>query len=165
MNLNRNKSLSTKRAVALGLLLGGTAPAWAGTQLYDTRDTSTGINSNSQSFQAIYERNSTNTQPIPFAAQVYSTGGECVRLEVTDQGGQDLETVLVSPTGVVWRDDDGASNNRPLVKANTDVDGWYTVHVSSFNGGPGAAIFQLRYGRYNNGNPNCSSPTTPLPGS
>lgn len=171
MKLNRSKSLCTKRsmaslsslsAVALGLSLGGTLPAWAGTQLFDPQNTSTGINSNSQLFQGISQRNSTNTQGIPFTAQVYSPGGECVRLEVTDQGAQDLEIVLVSPTGLVWRDDDGAGNNRPLVKANTDADGWYTVHVSQFAGDCCATIFQLRYGRYNSGNPNCGSPTPAL---
>ena len=148
--------------MALALSLGGTAPAWAGTQLFDTKNTSMGINSNSQLIQGISERNSTNTQAIPFTAQVYSTGGECVRLQVTSSGAIDEEIVFVSPTGDVWRDDDGGPGNFPLVKANTDVDGWYTVHVNDFAGGGGAAIFTLRYGRYNSGNPNCSSPTPVL---
>jgi hypothetical protein len=145
--------------VVLGLLIGGMLPAWAGTQLFDPQNTSTVINSNAQLIQGISERNSTNTQAIPFIAQVYSSGNECVRLEVTDQGAQDLEIVLVSPDGLVWRDDDSAGNNRPLVKAITNVDGWYTVHVSQYAGGCCATVFQLRYGRYNNGNPNCASPT------
>jgi hypothetical protein len=143
----------------LGGFLAGTGPAWAGFQLFDPLDTSTTINSNSQSYQGIYEANSNNTQPIPFTIQIYSAGNECVRLLVFRQA-TDLEMVLVSPDGTVWRDDNSGGSNRALIKANTTLEGWYTVHISRFDGAVGAGIFILRYGRYNSGNPNCGGAPT-----
>lgn len=90
-----------------------------------------------------------DTQAIPFTAQLYSSGGECLRLDVTAQVA-DLEITLVSPSGAVWRNDNrgvGANPTLPLLKAITDVDGWYTVHVSQTNGGVGNGLLPLRYGR------------------
>ena len=57
------KSVITRGLVLaiLGLSLGGTAPAWAGTQLFDYPDTVSGtptLNINSQLFLGIYERGS-----------------------------------------------------------------------------------------------------------
>lgn len=156
------RSGSVRKLSAAALVVGGclaaTDPAMAGFQFFDARNTSTGINSNSQSYIGVYERNSNNTQPIPFTIQVYSSGNECVRLAVTQQPS-DLEIVLIAPDGTRWRDDDGGGSNRPLVKANTTVNGWYTVHISQFAGGTGAGNFTLRYGRYNSGNPNCATPS------
>jgi hypothetical protein len=135
----------------------------AGSQIFDDRDTCTGINCNSDSINGTYLLASTNSQP--FILQVYSSGNECVRLDVTSQG-TDLEMVLVSPNGTVWRNDDRAGSLLPLIKANTFGQGWYTLQVAHFNafGGP-SSNFNLRYGRYNSGNPNCSGATVPLPGS
>lgn len=146
--------------LALGFFLGGASPAWANIQLFDPLSTTTGINSNSQLFQGVYERNSNNTQSIPFTIQVYSAGGECLRLDVTSQPS-DLEMVVVSPNGTVWRNDD-FNGLLPVVRALTTVNGWYTVHISHFSGSTGAGVFVLRYGRYNSGNPNCSNPTPAL---
>jgi hypothetical protein len=99
----------------------------------------------------------------PFILQIYTGGGECVRLDVTNQT-HDLEMILISPTGRIWRNDDRAYPNdrRPLIKAITDINGWYTLQVSHYTGGNVIADFTLRYGRYNSGNPNCSSVTTPI---
>ena len=158
------KSVITRGLVLaiLGLSLGGMAPAWAGTMLFDFQDTTSNTNGGSQLIVGIYERNSTGNEAIPFTAQIYSSGNECVRLDMVDRGGADLKMVLVSPTGRVWRDDNAAGNLRPLVKAQTDVNGWYTLHVSEANGGGPATIFQLRYGRYSDpNNPNCIPGATP----
>ncbi|HSE84104.1 MAG TPA: hypothetical protein VLB01_06125, partial [Thermodesulfobacteriota bacterium] len=73
--------------------------------------------------------------------------------------------VLISPSGVVWRNDDrdGANDRRPLIKADpTDGQGWYTLQISHYSGGGVAGYgddFTLQYGWYNSGNPNCSNPT------
>lgn len=149
-------------ALVLGLFIGVPSPAWAGFQLFDGRDTCSGDSCSSQSYMGIYERNSNNSQAIPFTIQVYSAGNECVRLDVFSQPS-DLEIVFVAPDGTVWRDNDGGPDTRPLVKARTpDVNGWYTVHISRDTGGGGAGIFGLRYGRYDINNANCFSPTQPL---
>jgi hypothetical protein len=70
--------------------------------------------------------------------------------------------VLISPTGIIWRNDDFFGDPRPLIEAITDINGWYTLQVSHSVGADVIADFTLRYGRYNSGNPNCSSVTSPV---
>jgi hypothetical protein len=91
---------------------------------------------------------------------VFSSGGECVRLDVSSQN-TDLEMVVVAPNGTVYRNDDrGGGDLRPLVKIDaTPNNGWYTVHLARFDGSAVNANFVLLYGRYNTGNVNCSNPT------
>jgi hypothetical protein len=97
---------------------------------------------------------------IPWAIQVGAIAGECVRLE-TQLASSDLEVVAVSPSGQVFRDDNGGPGNLSLLKISPAESGWYTVQVSRANGTPAAENFTLRYGRYSAGNPNCSGPTAP----
>jgi hypothetical protein len=102
----------------------------------------------------------------PFVVQIFSSGGECVRVEGLSQG-TDLEAVLVSPNGQVWRDDDGAGSLRPLIKAITPsgIRGWYTLQVSHFAGGHAAANysdFSLAYGRFASTSASCSGATVPF---
>jgi hypothetical protein len=103
---------------------------------------------------------------VPWVIQVASDPGQCVRLETTDVIGSDLnlEMVVVSPSGRVFRNDNiSGTNNLSLVKIAPTEHGFYTVQVSGFNGGAAAVNFELRYGRYSSaGNPNCASPTPPL---
>jgi hypothetical protein len=91
---------------------------------------------------------------------VFSSGGECVRLDVISQN-TDLEMVVVAPNGTVYRNDDRTGSDlRPLVKIDTTPNnGWYTVHLARFDGSAVNANFVLLYGRYNTGNVNCSNPT------
>ena len=118
---------------SLGLFL---APnnAWAGSSLiYDsTTSDCTTTNCNAVVLNGVLNRNNFN-QAEPFSIPLYSNGNECMRIDVTRQM-QDLEAVLVSPSGTVWRDDDGSGNQRTLIKANTDVAGWYTLQISYYNG-------------------------------
>jgi hypothetical protein len=65
----------------------------------------------------------------PFVAQVFTSGAECLRIAVVSQG-QDLEATLISPTGRIWQDDDSGGSNRPLIRAITDVRGWYPLTLS-----------------------------------
>ncbi len=158
------KSISVRTASVATLVLGGllasTGPAVAGFELYTDQSTTTVIDGFSKLYRGAYERNANNTQAIPFTIQVFSSGNECLRLSVVSQAS-DLETVLIGPEGTTWRDDDGGGSFLPLIQANTPIQGWYTVHISSFNGSGAASLFTLRYGRYNSGNPNCATPTPP----
>src|SRR4051794_4361638 len=103
--------------------------------------------------------------PFPWEIQVGANVGQCLRLETTsvDPSSTDLEMVVVSPSGQVYRNDDLATGNRlSLVKVSPAERGWYTVQVSTFDGRPVTANFTLRYGSYSGGNPNCQTPTQPL---
>ncbi len=101
----------------------------------------------------------------PWVGQFYSTGSECVRIEVlnVDPIGHDLTMHFVGPDLTAWRDDDSAGNLLPRIEANTTVPGRYTVVVGLF--APNLANtntrFKLSYGRYPLGNPNCSNLTSP----
>lgn len=133
----------------------------AGSLVYDPLNTCTSINCSSQSIHGTYHSDAAGDRD-PFILQIYSGGGECVRLDVTEET-YNLEMVLISPTGRIWRNDDrNASDSRPLTKAITDINGWYTLQVSHSNGADVVADFTLRYGQYDPGNPNCSSVTPPL---
>ena len=134
--------------------------ALAGSLMYDPFNTCTSTNCSSQSIRGTYHSDAAGDRD-PFILQIYSGGGECVRLDVTAET-HDLEMVLISPTGRIWRNDDFFDDPRPLIEAITDINGWYTLQVSHYNGGNVIADFTLRYGRYNSGNPNCSSVTPPL---
>jgi hypothetical protein len=74
-----------------------------------------------------------NQNRDPFVAQVFSSGGECLRIAVVSQGA-DLEATLVSPSGRVWQDDDSNGSLRPRLHAVTDVRGWYPLTLSHFAG-------------------------------
>ena len=54
----------------------------------------------------------------PFTLQVFSTGNECVRLDVLTQG-TDLEIALVGPDGTLWRNDDRPASLRRRVEEDS----------------------------------------------
>ncbi|WP_089943319.1 hypothetical protein [Candidatus Entotheonella palauensis] len=101
-----------------------------------------------------------NGNTDPFVLQIFSSGNECVRLEVIRQG-TDLEMTLISPQGAIWQDDDGGVDTQPLIKAITNVRGWYPLVLSQFAGAPANADFDLQYGRFASNSAQCSPPTTP----
>lgn len=120
-------------------------------------DTCTAINCNAATFNGIY------TVTRPYVTQIYSAGGECVRIDVT-ASVVDLEAVLVAPNGLIWRNDDrqaGKVDLKPLIKAITPTGqrGLYTLILSHFDGAGSSANFTLAYGRYVAANPNCLAPT------
>ena len=97
---------------------------------------------------------------VPFTMQVQALAGRCLRLETTQQD-VNLEMVVVSPDGTTWRDDDGGAGTLSLVKiASTPRTGFYTVHLSHFNGVAVNAAFTLLVGQYPAGNPNCAGGST-----
>ncbi|MBY6240268.1 hypothetical protein [Methylosinus sp. Sm6] len=150
----------------IGMMLGVVAPmsATAGSLLTAPFSRSTANNGGALSLGGTYQFDEF-TQADPWVAQVYASPSECLRIDVYSQD-TDLEAVLVSPSGTVWRNDDrnGSSDRRPLLKVVTTVAtgiGWHVLQISRFDGkGPGAN-FKFYYGRYPAGNPNCASPTSP----
>lgn len=138
-------------------LFQGTAQAGSG--IRDIRNTCTTLNCIATIIRGTYQSNGFGDAE-PFILQILSSGAECVRLDMLTQG-VDLQIVLISPSGRIWANDDRTppGDTRPLVRAITDVQGWYTLHVSSFDGGIIDADFALSYGRYNPANVNCSPPT------
>ena len=145
---------------AAALTFGLTAPASAG-PLFDTSSSScTGENCSAVSVGGSLLAFGSGL-PLPWVGQVFASSGQCLRLDVTQQGSNDLEIVAVSPGGVTFRNDDRAvGDRRPLVKINGTTAGWYSVQVSTFNGSAVDADFTLAFGRYNLNNPNCANPTT-----
>ena len=137
--------------------------AVAGPQIWAPLSTCTTANCGSRVMNGTYQQDSLNNSN-PFIMQVFAYAGECVRIDVTTQN-TDLEAVLVSPNGILYRNDDRVpgSDLRPLLKvAPTTVRGWYTLQISRFNGGQPAADFIVAYGRYNLGNFNCSGVSLPF---
>src|SRR4051794_13475271 len=101
----------------------------------------------------------------PWTAEIFSSGNECLRLDVTTEV-DDLELVAVAPNGNVYRNDDrnGATDRRPLVKVDPSPNnGWYTVSVSQFAGTAVQSNFTLNIQRLPTGNVNCQ-PATPALG-
>ncbi|NTU41986.1 MAG: hypothetical protein HGA78_02830 [Nitrospirales bacterium] len=98
-----------------------------------------------------------------WTANLFAAQGECLRLDVTT-ADDDLEIVVVAPNGYVYRNDDrSSSNNLPLVRiSSAPISGYYTVHVSTWDGYPVDVDFILKYGRYNSGNPNCNGAIAPM---
>jgi hypothetical protein len=107
---------------------------------------------------------------IPFTVQVRANEGNCLRLDVTAVhpltiSFPDLEMVLVSPDGAVWRNDNRSLNNiNPLITIVAPDTGFYTLQVSNvgdgFPGGSGFPVdFTLKYGLYNSSEGHCNSLT------
>ena len=99
---------------------------------------------------------------MPWVAQLYANKNECLRLHITTQTGSN-ELVAIAPgTRRAWRN--GAAGG-PLLKIRTSAseNGWFLVQVNQAAGTPGNSEFILRHARYAATNPNCASPSAPLP--
>jgi hypothetical protein len=99
-----------------------------------------------------------------WTVDAFAGSSECLRFDVSSEF-TDLELVIVAPNGTVYRNDDrnGALDRRPLVKINgTPNNGWYTVHLASFNGAPATGNFTLLYSRAPLNSSLCSGSTTPF---
>jgi hypothetical protein len=146
------------------LLLGlAVTDAVAGPQIWAPLQTCTTANCGARVINGSYQQDSLNNAN-PFVIQVFAYANECLRIDVTSQAA-DLEAVLVSPNGIVYRNDDRTPgiDFRPLLKVTpTPVRGWYTLQISKFNGGQPFADFIFSYGRYNSTNPNCFGFTVPF---
>jgi hypothetical protein len=144
---------------SLGVL--ASTHAGAATNMFDaTVSTATKLDATAVTLNGTLHDTNGNSQP--WTTQVYAQAGECLRLFVTSTSF-DAKLEVIAPDGEVFRDDDSGGSLRPLVKiASAPNFGWYTVQVAQFDGTPLTADFTMKYGRYNNGNPNCATPTNPL---
>ncbi len=98
---------------------------------------------------------------LPWTGQIWAGDGECLRIDLTSLTSGNLEMVVISPDGKLYRNDNrSSSNSRPLIKIDaTPVIGYYTLQVSTSDGVPDTIDFTLLFGRYNSGNINCAVPT------
>ena len=99
---------------------------------------------------------------MPWVVQLYANKSECLRLHITQKSGN-VELVAIAPgTQRAWRN--GASAG-PLLKirSNANEEGWFLVEVNQSAGLAGNSEFTLKYSRYAAGNPNCATPSSPLP--
>ncbi len=102
----------------------------------------------------------------PWVMPVRAGLQECLRLDVKTQSIP-LEMVVVSPSGVIWRNAFRGNTSPcptcPLIKINgTNQSGYYVVHINPRDGAAIDGNFSLAYGRYNKDNPNCKPATPPL---
>lgn len=147
-------------AIVSGLFLTGKA-AWAASLVFDNFDSCTTANCNASIYNGSYLVSS-ESDANPFILQVFASRNECLRLDVIAQD-QDMEMVIVSPDGAVWRNDDTGGLMPEIRVITRDISGWYTLQVSNFAGdGDPVGDFTLAYGRYNTSNPNCAGATVPF---
>ena len=132
--------------------LGATGSAWAGSKIFSSGSTVMTVN-------GTLETNASENRD-PFVAQVFTSGAECLRIAVVSQG-QDLEATLISPTGRIWQDDDSGGLNRPLIRAITDVRGWYPLTMSHWNGASVNSDFTMTVQRAAANSGLCSPATAP----
>ncbi len=145
--------MSTKAifASAIGLTLAMAAhDAWAGPKLVPLTNTTFRVNG--------LVGDSSNGNRDPFVVQLFSAGNECLRIAGVSQNA-DLEATLISPTGRTWQDDDSNGQQRPLIKAITDVRGWYTFQMSHFSTSVVNADFSVDLLRVASNNSLCNPPT------
>ncbi|MDC8760600.1 hypothetical protein [Janthinobacterium fluminis] len=161
------KQLTGLVLAALGVCLFPAGSALAGSLLTATPSACGWINCASTTIQANVTTSSTvpGGAVEPFIIQVLAGGAYCTRLDVLAQNA-DMEIVVVSPNGTVWRNDDRPGSLRPLVVVPAGIQGWYAVHISPYNGFTGSPgvhyTASLAYGRYTPaGNANCLNPTPP----
>lgn len=153
--VNKGYFVMTKAvlASAIGLTLAlSTASAWAGPKLVPLFGTNFRVNG--------LVGDSSNQNRDPFVVQLFSAGNECLRIAGVTQGA-DLEATLTSPTGRIWQDDDGNGSQRPLIKAITDVRGWYTFQMSHFSTGVVNADFSVDLLRTTSTSASCNPQTVP----
>lgn len=144
---------TTALASVLGLALTLSAgEAFAGSKIFSSGSTVARVNGSVEG--------NVNQNRDPWVAQVFSTGNECLRIAVISQG-TDLEGTLISPSGRIWQDDDSGGLNRPLIKAITDVRGWYPLTFSHWSGQLVNADFAMDIQRLPTTSPLCSPPTVP----
>jgi hypothetical protein len=128
-------------------------------------NTCTTLNCNAVVLNGISLKNAFGNS-ISYTSQVFASAGECIRLDVFSESA-DMKMVLVSPSGAVWRNDDRSPGDlRPLITAQADVNGYYTVQINFYDGNQATntlQTFSLAYGRYAVGtSTNCPSVISPF---
>ena len=172
--LNKRRRFGMKYTVPGGLtmllavcLLAGSGPA-AATNMFDPRpvlnctvDNPDYPNCASSSISGTVLLS--QSFPLPWVAQIAAREGECLRIDVTEQGAN-LEAVLISPSGGFWRNSNGVAGGQgPVLKINyIPQNGWFTLQLSHQDGLPVNADFALAFGRYLTNSDNCLPATQPV---
>jgi hypothetical protein len=149
-------------ALLMALAFAGLArPAHAGSEIWSGAATCTAINCSSLTINSTVELDAFgNAHPVVF--ELKGSTGDCLRVDVTTEAA-DTQAVLVSPSGKVWSNDDrGYPDLRPLIVANADVVGFYTLTIGRYTGTGTRVNVTILYGQYPLGNPNCANPTQPF---
>lgn len=114
-------------------------------------------------FMATYYANS----QTPWVAKFLIVQGNCFRFDTSFVAAGSLKAVVIAPNGTTaYRSDTGGTGGAgaPLVKIDpAPSTGYYTVVLTSADGGPLNTDFHILFGQYDSGNPNCAVPTTPVP--
>lgn len=159
------KKIAGLTLATLGACLLMAAPARAGSLIWAAPSSCNSLNCASNLVRANVTTSSTipGGGVEPFIIQVLAGGPYCTRFDVSSQN-VDLEIVIVSPNGTVWRNDDRPGSLRPLAVIPPGVQGWYTVQLSPYNGLTGSPGVHyngdLLYGRYvGAANVNCANLT------
>jgi len=154
-----DKKLLASLAIAVSVL---GATAQAATPIWDnTVSNCTALNCSSLTIPGTVS-NVVGASTDRWTIKVFALAGECLRLDETAMFAGDDEMVVVSPDGVIYRNDDFGGTLRPRVVINTTpTRGWYNVSIAHYAGAPAPEHdFILSYGRYvaNTAN-NCATPT------
>lgn len=150
--MSSKASIGLASAFAVIGALSAADPAWAGSKIFSYGTSVLTVN-------GTVETNASQNRD-PFVAQVFTTGTECLRISVISQD-QDLKATLISPSGTVWQDDDGGGLNRPLIKAITNVRGWYPLTLSHWSGASVNSDFTMTVQRAAVSSSLCAQATTP----
>lgn len=111
--------------------------------------------------------NAQGTQSNPWVGLFWLEAGSsyCARLQI-DKQSLNTEMSVVSPNGSVYTSDNGGGTCSfcpRVVISPVSLRGAYTVVINQYLGSAVEGGFRLRASQYALGNPNCSSPTPPLP--
>jgi hypothetical protein len=146
-----------KIVVAITLALVAMNMAWAGSQVEDVLNSCTTINCKSMKIRGAVQPRE------PFVIQIFAKETDCLRIDVVGQT-KDMVATIAAPSVVFGAisDDRSAEDTRPLILLDpAGFTGWLTLAVSDFDGFQ-SGKFDMRYGRYNSGNPNCQEPVNRL---
>jgi hypothetical protein len=155
LGMKHTKPVGLSLLLAVCLLVGG-GPA-AATNMFDPGPVvnCTSVNCGSRIIGGTVLRSS--DFPLPWVTQIAARQGECLRIDVIEQGA-DLEAVLISPSGMVWINNNGVAGGQgPVIRINgIPQNGWFTLQLSHQTGLPVDTDFTLAFGRYPfNNNANC----------
>ena len=123
------RPFSTRLMATAAFLCSMAAPA-AATQIFDSFNTSTGINSNAMRVNGTItgRPGSGGFNAESWTVEVFAFAGECLRLDMLSSSAGDLALGAASPSPLVYfRDDDSGIGLNPLVKINAPFTGWYSV--------------------------------------
>ena len=84
----------------------------------------------------------------PVVFQTYAKAGECLKVWVTDTGGNDVELVIISPSLATFSTDANANNFEGLRIRNLSSTGSYTIVFGHWLGGGVGSRATVDVGRY-----------------